>query len=185
MSLCYLPPCTGACTGSVADVSFVDCAPATHYGEISKLYIVDADFPGFVDVSDIAEWAGKYGESGDGLIRILTVIGDLPEPETTEIPRSGDRVVSGFKTFNLSFTIDETNDINYAFLRTLEQCPGKFIMWFETSDGLFFGGDKGIDVSIKLNMVIPRERTALLTFVGKATWKALTSPCRIEESVWY
>jgi len=183
MSVCYLPPCPTNCLGSVADVSFNECAPETHYGEVSKLYIVDANFGGFADVSDPAEWAGLIGDTGDGLIRTLTVLGDLPEAETTELPISGDRVVYGFKTFNLNFTVDETNETNYAFLKTLE-CPGKVLLWFETSDGLFFGGDTGIEVSIKINMVIPRERTALLTFVGKATWKALTSPCRTD-SPWY
>jgi hypothetical protein len=183
MSVCYLPDCPTTCGGSVADVSFNECAPETHYGEVSKLYIVDANFPGFVNAGDLAEWTPLTSDTEDGHIRTLTVIGDLPEAETTEIPLSGDRVVYGFKTFNLNFTIDETNETNYAFLKTLE-CPGKVIIWFETSDGLLFGGDTGIEVSIKINMVIPRERTALLTFVGKATWKALTSPCRVD-SPWY
>ncbi len=54
MSVLYVPPCPTTC-GSVADVSFNDCAPEFHWGEISKIYIADADHAGFTDVSSLAE----------------------------------------------------------------------------------------------------------------------------------
>jgi len=183
MSVCYLPDCPTTCSGTVEDVDFNECAPETHWGEVSKIYLVDASFSGLVDAEDLASWAGLTSQTEDGHIRTLTVIGDLPEAETTETPLSGDRIAIGFKTFNLNFTIDETNETNYQFLRMLE-CGGKFLIWFETSDGILYGGDFGIEVSLRLNMIIPRERTALVTFEGKATWKSLSSPCRAV-SPWY
>lgn len=177
MSVCYLyPPCPTTCAGSVTDVTFNECAPELHWGEISKLYVVDANFGG-LDADSLVDWNANLGDDIDGKIRTLIVIGELPEPETVEVPISGDRIAIGSKTFNLPFTIDETNEDNYHFLKYLE-CGGKFIIWFETSDGILYGGDTGIEVSIRLNLVIPKERTALVQYVGKATWKSLTHPCR-------
>jgi hypothetical protein len=176
MSVCYLPPCPTTCEGSVAEVSFNECAPEKHWGEISKLYVVDANFGG-LDADNLADWNANLDDVTDKMIRTLIVIGELPEPETVEVPLSGDRIAIGSKTFNLNFIIDETNETNYAFLKTVE-CGGKFIIWFETSDGILYGDDTGIEVSLRINMVIPRERTAVVTYVGKATWKSLTHPCR-------
>lgn len=183
MSVCYLDPCPTTCSGTVEAVDFNECAPETHWGEVSKIYLVDSSFSGLVDAEDLASWALVTSQTEAGHIRTLTVIGDLPEPETTEVPISGDRIAIGAKTFNLNFTIDETNETNYEFLKMLE-CGGKYLIWFETSDGILYGGDLGIGVSIRLNMIIPRERTAHVTYEGKATWKSFTHPCRAI-SPWY
>lgn len=185
MSVLFIPPCPTTCSGAVADVSFSECAPEYHWGEVSKIYIVESDFesvdnagnPGFSDVTSLTEWTDNLSDTADNKIRTLVVIGELPEAETTEVPASGDRVAIGYKTFNLNFVIDETNDTNYNFL-LMSECGGKYLIWFETSDGLLYGGNLGIEVSLRLNQVIPKERTALVTLVGKATWKSLQSPFR-------
>lgn len=177
MSVLYLDPCPTTCSGSVAEVSFNECAPETHWGEVSKVYITESDFAGFTDVSALPEWTANLADTGDDKIRTLIVIGELPEPETTEVPLSGDRVAIGYKTFNLNFTIDETNETNYNFL-LMSECGGKYLIWFETSDGILYGGNDGIEVSLRMNQIIPRERTALVTIECKATWKSLQSPFR-------
>lgn len=185
MSNLWVPACPTDCNGAVADVSFSECAPETHYGEVSKLYIAPANFesvdnagnPGFSDVTSLTEWNDNLSDTADNKIRTLIGIGDFPEPETTETPISGDRVVTGFKKFTLPFEVDEVNDTNYNFLLLLE-CGGKFLMWFETSDGLLFGGNAGIEVSMPANYLIPRERTAVQKIMLKPTWKSLKSPFR-------
>ena len=187
MSVLYVPDCPTTCSGSVPDVSFNECVPENNWGEVSKIYITESDFesvdnagnPGFSDVTSLTEWNDNLSDTEDGKIRTLVVLGDMPEAETTEVPTSGDRVAIGFKTFTLPFEIDETNDTNYNFL-LMSECGGKFLIWYETSGGLLFGGNAGIEVSLKLNYLIPRERTALQKIMGVATWKSLRSPFRCE-----
>jgi len=187
MSVLYLPDCPTTCSGALSEVKFDECAPEYHYGEVSKIYIAESTFesvdnagnPGFNDVTSLTEWNDNLSDTADNGIRTLIVLGDLPEAETTEIPTSGDRIAIGYKTFNLMFEIDETNEDNYMFL-LMSECGGKYLIWFETSDGLLFGGNAGIEVSLKLNYLIPRERTALQKIMGKATWKSLRSPLRCD-----
>lgn len=161
----------------MAPVDFDDCAPEKHWGEVSHLYIGSLDVPDFLDVSSIIEWNSILSDTEDDHIRTMTVIGDLPETEVTEIQMSGDRIAIGYKTFTLNFEVDETNDINYQWHQLLE-CGGKFKIWFETSDGILYGGNTGIEASVRMNLIIPRERTALVKFMGKASWKSLQSPPR-------
>lgn len=177
MSNLYLPPCPTGCSGSVADVLFDECTPETHWGEVSKLYLTDLDFPGFTDVSDLAEWTANLGDSGDDKIRTFIVIGEQPEPEQTEVPISGDRTVVGYKKFILNLEIDETNDTNYNFLM-MSECGGKYLAWYETSDGMLYGGNDGIEVSLKMNQIIPRERTAIVKIMVKVSWSSLQHPFR-------
>ena len=177
MSVLFIPPCPTDCSGALADVSFNDCAPEWHWGEITKIYIAESNFAGFTDVTSLAEWTTNLSDTADDKIRTLIVKGELPEPETTETPASGDRIAIGYKTFSLPFIIDETNDINYNFL-LLSECGGKYKIWYETSDGVLYGGNAGIEVSLRMNQIIPLERTALVTLSGKFTWKSLQSPFR-------
>jgi len=183
MSVLFVPPCATDCSGILADVSFNDCAPELHWGEVSKIYIVGSDFAGFTDVTDLAEWTANLSDTADNMIRTLIGLGDLPEPEITETPYSGDRVARGYKTFNLPFEIDETNEINYNFL-LMTECGGNYKIWFETSDGILYGGNDGIDVSFRANLMIPRERTALVKFMSISTWKSLKSPFRCDSPLY-
>jgi hypothetical protein len=179
MSVLFIPPCPTTCSAYLADVSFNECTPETHWGEISKIYLASSTHPGFMDVSSLAEWTAWLSDTADlnTSIRTLIVLGDQPEAETTEIAISGDRIVTGYKTFNINFEIDETNETNYNFL-LMSECGGHYTLWYETSDGLLFGGNAGIEVSLTLNYLIPREGTALQKIMGKATWKSIHSPFR-------
>lgn len=173
----YLPPCPTDCSGSLQSVSFNECAPETHWGEISKLYVGPADLEAFLDVSALAEWTAKLADTGDDKIRTLIVIGEQPEPEQTEVPISGDRVVIGYKKFIINAEIDETNETNYNFL-AMSECGGKYLMWYETSDGILYGGNEGIEVSLKMNQIIPKERTGIVKIMVKASWNSLHHPYR-------
>ena len=179
MSVLLYPTCPESCGGALPAVSFDDCAPAIHYGEVSKLYLANVEADDFTNVELLSEWTARLTANGTDpdAIRELTVIGDLPEAERTEIAISGDRTIAGVKNFTMNFEIDETNVTNYNFLLTTE-CNLKFKMWFETSDGILYGGNEGIEASILMNLVIPRERTDVVKYMGQAKWRSQFSPLR-------
>lgn len=182
MSVIILPVCPTTCAGTLGAVDFDDCAPEVHFGEISKLYLGVLDevpFASQAEFDSAAHWATHISDSGAtaGAIREFIVIGDMPEPEQTETPISGDRVVTGFKKFTLNLEIDETNETNYNFL-LLSECGGKYKGWFETADGIIYGGYQGLEVSVKMNQVIPRERSGVVKIMAKVTWSSKNHPLR-------
>lgn len=171
MSVLSLPTCPTDCTGSLPAVNFDVCAPELHYGEISKIYLATAEAEDFTNVELPGEWTTRLTVEDKDSIRELVVIGELPEPEQTEVQISGDRKVIGQKEFTINFEIDETNDLNYNLLLTHE-CNLTSKIWYETSDGMLYGGNEGILVSIRMNNVIPRERAEIQKFIGTAKWKS-------------
>lgn len=179
MSVFVLPTCPTECSGSLNSVAFNECAPELHYGEVEWLYVARADASDFTDITNIAEWTPRLSEDSvdADAIRPIHVIGEMPEPEQNELTISGDRIVTGYKTFTLSFEIDETNDTNYEFLLNTE-CNLRYKIWFATADGMLYGGNEGIEAVIKLNQIIPRERTELVKFTGNVKWKSKFSPLR-------
>lgn len=179
MSVLLPITCPTDCTSSLPPVDFNECAPEVHYGEISHLYIATADATCFTNVEQITEWTTRVSESEmtANAIRDLVVMADLGEPEQTEQPISGDRTVVGFKSFTINIDVDETNDINYRFLMNLE-CNTKYKLWFETADGLLYGGNCGIEGTLRLNNIIPRDRTEIAKFSGTFKWKSQFSPYR-------
>jgi hypothetical protein len=183
MSTTHLPDCPTDCTGVLESVSFSECAPEVHFGEIAKLYLwVDSATPPFASQAEYnltAHWNTHLNPAGTAIddIREFIVIGEMPEPEQTETPISGDRVVTGYKKFVLNLEIDETNDINYNFIFASE-CNGKYKANFETADGILYGGWEGLDVSVKMNQVIPKERSGVVKIMTRVTWQSKNHPYR-------
>jgi len=187
MSVIVLPDCPTDCTGVLESVLFSECAPEVHFGEIAKLYLwIDSTTPPFdsqAEYDSAAIWAGAIYTYVEGVsptigeILEFTVIGEWPEPEQTETPISGDRVVVGYKKFTLNLEIDETNEVNYNFLLASE-CNGKYKCNFETADGLIYGGYLGLDVSVKMNQVVPRSRQEVAKFMVKISWTSKNHPFR-------
>ena len=184
MSVIVLPDCPTTCAGVLGSVNFDDCAPEVHFGEISKLYLAVLDevgqpFASQAEFDSLAHWATHIDETStaDGAIREFTVIGDQPEPEQTETYISGDRTIQGYKKFILNLEIDETNDTNYNFL-LLSECGGKYKAWYATADGIVYGGYEGLEVSLKMNQVIPRERSTIVKIMVKVSWSSKTHPLR-------
>jgi hypothetical protein len=182
MSIISLPICPTTCAGTLGSINFDECAPEVHFGEIAKLYLWvlgEVPFATQADYDSAAHWNTHLSESGttSGAIRAFTVIGELPEPELTETPISGDRIVVGYKKFTLNLEIDETNETNYNFL-LLSECGGKYSMNFETADGIIYGGKDGIEATVRMNQVIPRERSGVVKIITKVTWSSKNSPLR-------
>ena len=178
-----MPECPTDCTGVLESVSFNECAPEVHFGEIAKLYLwVDSATPPFASQAEYdsaAHWATHLDPTGTEIddIREFIVIGEQPEPEQTETAISGDRTVVGYKKFTLNLEIDETNETNYNFLLGSE-CNGAYKANYETADGILYGGYLGIDVSIKMNQVIPRSRQEVVKIMVKVTWQSKNHPFR-------
>jgi len=179
MSVLNFPTCPSDCSGSLPAIDFDLCAPELHYGEISHIYVATAAAAAFANVELLGEWSTRLSEAGvdPDAIRELVVMGDLPEPEQTEITISGDRRVIGFKTFAINFDIDETNDVNYYWLMN-QECSFQNRIWYRTADGLLYGGNTGILATIRMNQIIPRERTEIVKFTGTVVWKSQFSPLR-------
>lgn len=174
MSVLTLPVCPEGCGGLPAS-KFNDCSPELHYGRVTKVYLASADFnTTSFNSESLSSWTTAISDKN---VYKFVVIGELPEPDQEEVEVSGGRTAVGLKNFTLPFIVDETNDVNYQWLLTVE-CNMTFKMWFETSDGMLYGGNDGIKASIVANHIIPREDTALTYIDVKAKWKAQRSPLR-------
>lgn len=179
MSVLQLSPCPTDCAGSLEAVSFNECSPDIHYGEISKVYVAKADAAAFAAVDVITEWTARLSDTDTGAdkIRTLIGIGELPVPEKGELQISGGRTIYSPKTFNMLFEVDETNDTNYEFLLSTE-CNLKFKFWAETSDGMLYGGNAGIEAVFNMDAPIPKSREEVAKFMLSAKWKSKTHPLR-------
>lgn len=153
-------------------VSFSVGNPEINYGQIEKIFFTEIGNPltdtqkntimARLDDSDTAT-AGK--------IRKMHVIGSKAEPERSSIDISLGRKVYGEGSHTITFKIDETNDINYAMLQTLEKNPGATYLFWYVAGKKFYGGAAGIEASIVLSEVIPESRDELVTYNGTITWK--------------
>ena len=183
MSILTLPSCPTTCAGVVAIMDFNECAPEVHYGEIAKIYLWELGVHPWATEAAFgtpAGWTGVVSNSTTPIgtkVRELIVIGEMTEPEQTETPISGDRIMTGFKKFVVPFEIDETNETNYNWLLTSE-CGGKYSAAFETADGLLYGGMHGLEVTIKANQVIPKERSGIVKIIAKMQWSSKNHPLR-------
>lgn len=179
MSVLNLPTCPDDCAGSLPEVSFNECAPEVYFGEISKIYVAKSDSADFSDVEDLAEWTTRLSQDSTDpdVIRELTVIAELPEPEVTEQAISSDRTIVGYRQFVINGEIDENNDVNYNFMLNL-QCNLSHKIWYETADGILYGGNEGIQVTIRAHEFIPRARTDVKKIMFVIKWKSKFSPLR-------
>lgn len=180
MSDLFFPPCPTSCDSALQPVSFSTCSPEYHWGEISKVYIApaDLDLTGF-DASDLADWTPKLADTGDDKIRTLIGIGEMAEPEISEVTTSGDRKAYSSRQYTVAFTIDETNDTNYSWM-VMTGCNTNYLFWFETSDGLLYGGNDGLEGTAIFHQIIPKTREELVTFVGTFKWKSYFAPARCD-----
>jgi hypothetical protein len=175
----YPPTCPAACTGEIPIVSFDNCVPEIHYGEIRHIYVMAGSGAPLV-IADLAEWTARIDNSGTGNvddIRDLTVSADLPVPEQTEILISDNRKIYGKKNFVINADIDDVTDANYEFMRTME-CGVTIRMWYATED-LMFGGFEGIEAYVKFGYAIERGYDTIHKITGTITWLSQYSPERV------
>lgn len=182
MSVNTNPTCPTGCTNTPPEVLFDYCAPVTGFGEINYIYVASAaDNTYLDDWSSLSEWTDRLSQDGvvGTEIRKLTVIGNKPAPEYQEIEMSLNRKRVSTKMHTVAFRIDEITDENYAALRQFE-CGGTFRIWYEDYAGYLYGGNAGIEATIKADHVIPESSQELQYFEGTVTWEAKYHPERIE-----
>jgi len=136
------------------------------------------------DWTDALEWQGRLSDNSANAdaIRTLHVVGSKPIPASDEKEISLGRRVTGKKTHIVNYKVDETNITNHEFLRQNE-CGGNYLFWYETVEGLLFGGNEGIEASMLMDMDIPEALTDLITFAGKVEWKSKFTEERIESPI--
>jgi hypothetical protein len=178
MSQIIDPICPTDCSSSVPDVEFNECAPEINAGEITKLYVGAADADCFDEVTDLAEWTTRL-DPATGDLKELTVYGEMPEAEANEQKISGDRFIVSQKNHSLVLDVDETNDTNYEFHRKLE-CNLYFKIWWETAGGKLYGGNCGVNVTLRSNFMTPKERTEIEKIMLTAKWSKKFSPERTD-----
>lgn len=176
-----LPLCPTGCETEPAPVQFDNCNPELHYGPVEWLYLRKRG-ESFIDWTSAAEWTANINNSTSNPndIRELRGIGSLAEAAANVIKISGNRSASGPKVFTISFAIDETNLINYEWLRSNE-CNGNYNVWFETSSasgnaGLLFGDNDGIRGYVNANLVIETDESAPHKYMLTITWEAKFHP---------
>jgi hypothetical protein len=168
----------------VPSVSFDDCAPEINESEIEWIAVANKDASDFEDVEDAEEWTTRINqtapESGtDDSIRMIRVIGDKPAPEETEITISGNRTQTTGATHTANFDIDETNTVNYEFIRKL-QCNTKVKLWYITRGNKVYGGICGLKAKLKARLVQNRGNGEIEKFTGTFVWEDKIDPPRAE-----
>lgn len=182
MSLTQYPPkCDQACDDFILPkTQFDDCNPEINESQIEKAFVCTDLEADLTDWNDPAEWANRITDTPTTPQDIieLTVVGDMPLPEKTEKVISGGRKVQVNKDRTVNFDIDELNDINYDAAIAL-QCAKKVKIWFQTRSGHLFGGNKGINADVDLDLFLSRAEGDIQIFQGTFKWKSKFAPLRI------
>jgi hypothetical protein len=177
-----LPICPVDCTSNLPAHQFDECNPEINNAEIAYVYYTnDEDGNGLANAADPLEWDSRLSQSGAGAnqIRALRVIGEFPPVADNEKEISGGRVKDGVKDFIIQGDIDETNQVNHDALRSLECNTGSQRVWFETRDGLLFGGNDGIrNAKLKIKLNISRNYGDFILFPWTVKWKNDFTPER-------
>lgn len=170
------------CGDPVLPVVVTDfCNPLVRKGQIQKLFITRATSADVLtDVSSLVEWNSRLDNadpipgSGSAPIREIPVIGSMAEPEITESDISLDRIFRSTPKYTVSFKIDDLSIENIDLIRDYQEAGAATVkFWFLAGD-LLFGGDSGIDATIKANLVIPESRTEFMTGTGTLIWTGST-----------
>lgn len=175
----YNPTCPDDCSSLLNEVTFNECAPAVSFGQIDYVYLARREAASFVDWTSLTEWTARVSNDSvdPDAIRELRVIGSKDAPDRTPIEISGGRKVHPPATHTITFAIDEVNEDNYDFLRTLE-CNGYYKMWYSKGEYLY-GGNDGIDIEvIMMYDEIPEDSKDLNRFRGTAEWEYQYHPER-------
>lgn len=152
-------------------VSFSIGNPEINYGQIENIFFTEIGYPLASLQRDEIMSRINDSSTDDGKIRKMHVIGSKAEPERSSIDLSLGRKVYGEGSHTVAFKIDETNNINYQMLKSIEKNPGAtYLFWF-SSGNYFYGGKSGIEASIILSEVISESRDELVVFNGAITWK--------------
>ena len=197
-----IPTCPTDCTPSAPATNAVDCITDVAFGEIKRIYFsaqpmpdwrahIDAYLianPGDTPEQAHADYVTTFralvdnaGTTGNE-IRELLVRGEKGEPEATRLRIAGGSYVTPQKKHNISYSIDDTGDVNYEALRQFE-CNDLHYVMYEDESYLYGGEAEGSSIftTINWNHIIPLSHEELQSFTGLLEWEAKFSPSRIEK----
>lgn len=184
-----LPSCPTDCTNNLPAFDFSKCAPKVKNGQISKVHFTTVGNP-MSNWSSAVEWDSRLDQDASGATKIRTLIGifQMPEPEQDEIEISLGRKFKGVKKYKITGRIDELSDANWEAMRSNECNSGLSLVWFNTrgnvgDNGDLFGGNSGIEASIKMNPVIPEGYTDVQYIAVEIAWEAKFAPERIASPI--
>lgn len=185
-----LPLCPTDCTSTLPAWDFSLCDPKIKNGEISKFFYTQPDNP-MSDWSSASEWDSRLDQDAAGASKIRTLIGifQLPKPEQADTNISLGRKKKGVKKFTITGRIDDLGDANWQAMRSSECQTGNYISWFNTrgvgngDNGDLFGGNSGIEGTLKLSPVIPEGFDDVQYIDFEFTWEAKFSPERIASPI--
>lgn len=172
--------CSQNCDNQLPVVSFNDCAPEINLSEVEFVILGNPNTDPIANVSDTSEWAARLDnadEASPHSLRLIRVIGDKPAPTDQEQTISGARVITVDRTHVVNADIDETNDVNWDAARQL-QCGGQKKAWYVTRSGHVFGGNAGIEASVKINEILNRGENEIQRLQMVLTWKSKIMPQR-------
>lgn len=176
------PACPTCDEGYSFPESTANCTPEQNESQIGYLFlsipsaandnVPHITSPDFSSPTVMTTFASPNGA-------VFRVIGDLPEPESTQRIGSGRRVLRNKKNFTANFTIDDTTDENYEFLRLLECYPSVFV-WYMTEGGKVYGAtDYGIPATVsRANAPLDRGEDTYERFEVSINWRAWAHPPR-------
>lgn len=178
----YDTPACAACDDLELPETTNNCVPEQNESEICYLFVSIPDpsnpnipaitSPDFSSPTVAATFTAPEGA-------MLRVIGDLPEPEDNQRVVSLGQTVPGKKNFAPNFTIDDTSDENYEFLRTLECAPNIFIWWMTLGGKVYGDPANGIPATVsKANAPLDRGQGNYERFEVTTTWRAKGHPPR-------
>ena len=179
------PICANDCNDKLAPVQFSACNPEVNASEIIRIFVAAANAAPLTDWKTAQAWTERISNTdvaSQDAIRVLTVIADKPAAADVVKDLSNGRKKTLRKDHTVNYTIDETNDANYEFMRKLE-CSGRVKFWYETAGGKLYGGDEGIKGDITGNIVNNSGADEIETIQGTITWKAKFSPERVNSPI--
>lgn len=189
-SLAYACPECPQCEEFVLPpVQSADCpeGQVLEQSEIKRLLIAELDptdnsLPenGPADWTDPADWETAIDNTASsGAVKQLFGLGDVAEPEDTNITTFGFNEVLLRRQYPMTFTLQDGNDVNYNFVRAL-QCGATVRIWYETNGNYLYGGQNGILARI-VRVTAPKERgiDSVVNYNFEIVWSAKCEPERV------
>lgn len=162
-------------SGGVPDVAFDLCTPKQKFGEVDALVFAQLGQP--LTIGDAAEISTRLAAIDATKIVVVHGYGDKPASSSTPTRLSSKYSFTSPQEHAVNFTIVDNNDTNYEFVRRVNKCGGKFLMYYQ-SGGYLYGGENflsGNEVDTTASEVIPQSFSELSTLPLTASWQGAMS----------
>lgn len=172
------PTCPNGCNSLLLENTYDYCVQHIVTGEVSEVFLANGNAQCFTNWKLPTEWAARIStvSMDPDAIRRFRGKGTFPEGTADEIEISLCQKWYSEKTFTLPFDIEDVSDENYEFMRGLE-CNNIIKGWF-AAGGKLFGGNCGLDVSVKANYKIDAGCKTLHKIMLVFSWESQFSPER-------